>query len=194
MRIRFQADCDLNDHVLRALLRREPTLDFQSAFDAGLGGLTDIQVLAAAAADSRVLVSHDKRTMPGHFANFIRNQRSSGVLIVSQEMALVDVVEELLLIWVASDSDEWMDRIVLPAALAHYSVFRFRVPDSGADSLQARSRKQLLTCGPLLSPLTRTVRQSLDSKAAAGNVLPASAEHMEENDLAVGLMSIDSTR
>ena len=36
MRIRFQADNDLNKAIVRAVVRREPAIDFRSAQAAGL--------------------------------------------------------------------------------------------------------------------------------------------------------------
>ena len=61
MSIRFQADADLNLAIVLALTRKEPGLDFRTAFDAGFAGLRDDEVLAAAAKTDRVLVSHDRR-------------------------------------------------------------------------------------------------------------------------------------
>jgi len=53
--------------------------------------------------------------MPGHFARFITTETSAGVIIVPQAMPIVDVVESLLLIWAASEAEEWKNRIcVLP--------------------------------------------------------------------------------
>ena len=46
MRIRFQADADLNQVILLATLRREPTIDFQTAAAAGLAHRRDREVLA----------------------------------------------------------------------------------------------------------------------------------------------------
>ena len=45
MRIRFQADADLNQAILQGTIRREPTIDFQTANEAGLSGLNDPEVL-----------------------------------------------------------------------------------------------------------------------------------------------------
>jgi hypothetical protein len=38
MKVRFQADADLNEIIIRAVLRREPGIDFQSAVAARLPG------------------------------------------------------------------------------------------------------------------------------------------------------------
>lgn len=69
--IRFQADADLNQGILLATIRRLPVLDFQSATEAGLAGLIDPQVLGLSPGQGRILVTHDMRTMPHHFASFI---------------------------------------------------------------------------------------------------------------------------
>src|SRR5712692_8613534 len=104
MTVRFQADADLKHAIVNATLRREPMIDFQTAVSSGLANRDDNEVLAIAARDGRVLVSHDHRTMPTHFGEFIRNNKSPGVVIASQRLPISVVVEELLLIWFASDS------------------------------------------------------------------------------------------
>ena len=111
MKVRFQADADLNQILLKATLRREPSIDFQTARAAGLVGLGDNQVLAIAAREQRILVTHDRKTMPKHFAEFIATEASAGVIVVPQKLAVNAAVEDLILIWGASGSDEWIDRI-----------------------------------------------------------------------------------
>lgn len=110
--IRFQADADLNQGILLATIRRLPALDFQSATEAGLAGLTDPQVLALSAGQDRILVTHDMRTMPHHFASFIQGHRSPGVIVVPQSMRPAQAAEELLLTASASEVAEWVNRIV----------------------------------------------------------------------------------
>ena len=111
MTIRFQADADLNQIILLATIRREPAIDFQTAVAASLAGLNDEQVLARAANEGRLLVTHDQKTMPRHFANFTSAATSPGVLIVPQHIPVATVVENLLLIWFASEAEEWVNRI-----------------------------------------------------------------------------------
>jgi hypothetical protein len=64
----FQADNDLKRIIVDATLRREPRIDFQAAQAARLDDLDDEGVLRQAASQSRILVSHDKRTMPAALA------------------------------------------------------------------------------------------------------------------------------
>lgn len=111
MKVRFQADADFNEIIVRAALRREPGIDFQTAPAANLPGRSDPEVLAIAAAAGRVLVSHDRKSMPPHFAEFVAREVSAGLLIVSQRLSIARVVEDLVLIWTATEAEEWMNRI-----------------------------------------------------------------------------------
>lgn len=111
MTVRFQADADLNQAIVTGVLRRESKIDFQTAFAAGLEGMRDPEVLAIAAQQGRILVSHDRKTMPSEFAEFVVSHHSAGVIIVSRKVPIEVVIEELLLIWGASSSEEWVDRI-----------------------------------------------------------------------------------
>ena len=81
--ILFQADNDLKRIIVDATLRREPRIDFQTAQAARLDDLDDEAVLSLAASQSRILVSHDKRTMPNGLASFVASGGTSpGVLLV----------------------------------------------------------------------------------------------------------------
>ena len=109
--VQFQADADLNQAILTGVIRRQPNINFQTATEADLAGLRDSDVLALSARQQRILVTHDRRTMPTEFAEFIVGNQSSGVLIVSRKTALETVIEELILIWLASTAEEWINRI-----------------------------------------------------------------------------------
>jgi hypothetical protein len=115
MKIRFQADSDLNQTIVKALRRLEPSIDFQTAHAANLRGVPDPDVLAYAAKEGRVLVSHDITTIPQHFGAFIQTADSAGVLIALQEAPLMTVVEDLLLLWMVDEAEDWINRIrILP--------------------------------------------------------------------------------
>lgn len=111
MKIRFQADADFNEHIIDGIRRRNPIIDFQTADEAGIRGLPDPDVLAFAASEGRILVSHDRRTMPTHFANFVSSQHSPDVVILAQKLSISHAIEELLLMWEASETEEWVDAI-----------------------------------------------------------------------------------
>lgn len=60
---RLLADANLNAGIVTGLCRRQTEIDFRRAEDVPLKGLPDPVVLATAAEDSRVLVSHDVRSI-----------------------------------------------------------------------------------------------------------------------------------
>jgi len=59
-------DQDLDHVILRGLLLRIPKLDFVTAYQAGHGDASDPDLLTWAAERKRVVVTYDRRTMPGH--------------------------------------------------------------------------------------------------------------------------------
>jgi predicted nuclease of predicted toxin-antitoxin system len=111
MKLRFLADANFVSHIRTGLVRREPSIDFQTADSAELTGKSDAEVLQIAASDNRILVTHDRKTIPTAFAKFIQFQPSPGVLIVPLKLVWVIAIEELLLIWSASEADEWVNTI-----------------------------------------------------------------------------------
>jgi hypothetical protein len=111
--IRFLADASLHNAIVTGCLRRESAIDFLSANDATLAGVPDPEVLAFATLQNRILVTSDLRTMPRHFGDFLEvNGQCAGVFLVKQRAPLADVINELVLIWSASDADEWKNRVV----------------------------------------------------------------------------------
>jgi hypothetical protein len=86
-------------------------MDFQAGHEAGLEGLPDEQVLEIAAREGRILVSHDVSTMPVHFASFTSKQDSPGVLLIPQSLPIRIAIEELALIWGASEVEEYANLI-----------------------------------------------------------------------------------
>ena len=112
MPVRFQADADLNQIIVSADVRRVPTIDFRTAAATGLAHLKDPEVLALAARDGRILVTHDQTTMPRHFKEFVRSSQSSGLIVVPQHVAIQLAADDLILIWTATQPVEWTNRIV----------------------------------------------------------------------------------
>lgn len=111
MRPRFQADADFNQKVVLGLRRRHPAIDFQDAHAGGVIGIPDPEVLHKAAVAARILVSHDRKTMPRHFARFLKNYSSPGLIIVAQDSDIGTIIEDLLIVWAASEADEWRDNV-----------------------------------------------------------------------------------
>lgn len=111
-RPRFLADNDLNDHIVDGVLRREPTIEFVRAREVGLTQGRDPDILDHAARHGYIVVSHDVNTMPGHARERIASgEHCNGLLMVHQWQPVGSVIDSLVLIWSASEAEEWRDVI-----------------------------------------------------------------------------------
>lgn len=111
--VRFVTD----EHIARTLivgLRREfEEIDIVRVQDVGSRTMDDPTILAWAAEQGRVLITHDSRTMPD-FAHHRVAELSPmpAVLVVPTTMPIGVAIEELSAIASASESDEWANRVV----------------------------------------------------------------------------------
>ena len=49
--------------------------------------------------------------MPGHFRRFAADATSPGVILLREGVPISTAVDELVLIWSASEADEWINRL-----------------------------------------------------------------------------------
>ena len=111
--IRFAADEDFDNDILRALHRRETAIDIVRVQDAGLSGCDDRTVLAWAADTSRVLLTHDVSTMIDHALDRVRLvQPMPGIIAVPQRAAIRIVLDDLVLVATCSDPQELAGQIL----------------------------------------------------------------------------------
>ena len=73
--------------------------------------MPDPDVLHKAADLGRILVSHDRKTMPAHFARFLDSRPSPVLITVPQDLDIGLGIEDLPIIWAASDAEEWTDKV-----------------------------------------------------------------------------------
>jgi len=99
LRVRFQADDDIDPDIVRGLRFREPFVDFREAAGTIPDGTPDPAVLRMAAIAGRVLLSGDVTTMPGHFARFIAEEDSPGIILVPSGRSIAEVIDGLREIW-----------------------------------------------------------------------------------------------
>ena len=112
MRPRFQADNDLDQRIVVATLRLDPSIDFRTAPAAGLHNMPDDEVLAYASREGRVLASHDRKIMPEHFGRLLASgQTSPGLIIVSAKLPVGRAAEWLHLLWEATSAEEYVNSI-----------------------------------------------------------------------------------
>ena len=106
-------DENFNNDVLRGLYRRSPRVDALRVQDAGLQRAEDPAVLAWAATQGRVLVSHDVSTLTAHaYARVRAGQPMPGLVEASPDVPLATAIEDLLLIAECSLPGEWEGRVI----------------------------------------------------------------------------------
>jgi hypothetical protein len=112
VRLRFLADEDFDNDIVRGFLRRLPTLDVVRAQDVGLSGQPGPVVLAWAAQEDRVILTHDVSTMTAHaYARIADGLPMSGVFAVSQSLAVSRALDDLLLLAECSLAGEWAGQV-----------------------------------------------------------------------------------
>ncbi len=109
MKVRFLADANFNQKIVKGLLIREPAIDFELPQAAIPDRTPDPKVLDLAKALGRVLVSHDVSTMPVWFQQCVEQRRCAGLILVPERLPIRDAIEELLMIWHASEAEEWIN-------------------------------------------------------------------------------------
>ena len=58
-------------------------------------------------------VTRNRRSMPTHFAEFLEaGGHVPGILMVGEDFSVARLSEDLILIWGASEAEEWRDRLV----------------------------------------------------------------------------------
>ena len=111
-RLRFLADEDFDNDIVRGLLRRLPILDVVRAQDVSLSGQPDPVVLAWAAQEDRVILTHDVSTMTAHaYTHIADGLPTAGVFAVSQALSISRVLDDLLLLAECSLAGEWTGQV-----------------------------------------------------------------------------------
>ena len=108
----FLADENLNNDIVRGVLRRKPDLDILRVQDIGLSGVDDPAILEWAAQANRVLLTHDVTTITKYAYDRVRlGQAMPGVFEISRSIATNVVIEDILLLAEYSLEGEWEGQI-----------------------------------------------------------------------------------
>lgn len=97
--IRLLADENLDNTIIRALLRRNPDIDVVRVQDIGLSGEDDPAVLKWAAAEGRILLTHDVATITRYaYDRLAKNLSMPGVIEIHTDTSIGRVIEDLFMI------------------------------------------------------------------------------------------------
>src|SRR5436305_6772834 len=110
--LRVLIDQDIDHDILRGLMRRIPHLNAVTAFEIGMSEATDPELLTWAAREGRVIVTHDRTTMPTHATDLIAEGKNiAGLFVVLRILPLHQVIEDLEMMIACSEKDEWVNVI-----------------------------------------------------------------------------------
>ena len=111
-RPRFLFDEHVDHNLARALRKKHDEMDILCVGDSNgpPKSTPDEELLKFVEAERRILVTLDKKTMPGHLERHFRlGGHTWGVLILRSGFSVGDYAAELSLVWQASEADEWFD-------------------------------------------------------------------------------------
>jgi hypothetical protein len=105
--MRFLADENFNNDILRGLLTHNPNIDVIRVQDTEVYKAPDPVLLAWAAENKRILLTHDIQTIPHHaYERVVAGLSMPGVIEVRQTLAIGDALDDLtLLILASTDAD-----------------------------------------------------------------------------------------
>lgn len=107
------SDENFNGDIVRGLLLRQPNLDLLRVQDVGLREVDDPGILAWAASNERILLTHDRATMPDFaYERLVRGEPMAGLFVVNDRMLIRQAIDELLLLVNCSEQAEWQSIVL----------------------------------------------------------------------------------
>lgn len=113
--IRYLLDENVSPIFRIELLKREPEIVVWKVGDllAPPRGTLDPDILDWCEGNSFILITNNRKSMPGHVKEHLnRNKHFPGIIELNPNIPMGESIEELLLIWNASDINEYEDRLI----------------------------------------------------------------------------------
>lgn len=112
--LRLASDADVHGEIIRGLRRRRPEIDLVRAQDALPEGAPDVEVLAWAAAQDRILITNDRNTMVGFaYERAAAGGPVPGVIATTNAQSIGSAIDDLLLIAEYMPGEEIRDQVVV---------------------------------------------------------------------------------
>ncbi len=106
------SDENFKGEMLRGLLRRMPGVDIVRIQDVGLSGSDDPTILGWVAAEDRILLTHDRETMPNFVYDRVRiGLPMPGIFLVDDAMPTGQAIDEVLLAIQCYSKEECKDLV-----------------------------------------------------------------------------------
>ena len=111
--LRLLADENFNNDIVRGLLLRQPDLDIVRVQDVGFAGAEDPDLLAWAAENNRIVLTHDRASMSDYaYERVAAGEPMAGVFILNDRFPVGRAIEEILLMVACTEQSEWSGRAV----------------------------------------------------------------------------------
>lgn len=110
--IRLLADENFNGRIVRGLKRLMPSADLVRVQDTEMAGAQDPDVLMWAAQQQRVLLTHDRKTIPKFAAELTKQGMVlGGVFIAADDAPVGRIIDDLILILECSQDKEYENQV-----------------------------------------------------------------------------------
>jgi hypothetical protein len=112
--LRLASDADVHGDILRGLRRRWPEIDLLRVQDALPEGTADPEVLAWAAAESRILITNDRNTMVGFaWQRVAAGAEVPGLIVTTNEQSIGSAIDDIVAIAEYMAEEEIRDQVVV---------------------------------------------------------------------------------
>lgn len=111
--LRLVTEANFNGRVYKGVLRRIPDLDIVRVEDVGLRTAVDPDILAWAASEDRILLTHDRDTIPGFaYERVNAGLPMPGVFVIrNRQKQIGQMIEDILIPVYCSEQHEWRDQV-----------------------------------------------------------------------------------
>ena len=110
--IRFLADENFSGNIVRGVLRQLPNADIVRVQDVGLSGVDDPDVLAWAAREGRILLTHDVATITKFAYDRVRSGLAMpGVIEIEATVGVGRAIDEIVVAAEYADAAEFNNQV-----------------------------------------------------------------------------------
>src|SRR5688572_20656499 len=110
--LRLLTDEDFNGNVVAGVRQHYPGIELVRSQEVGLSGRMDPEVLDWAAANGKILLTNDKRTMIRFAMRRVAQGLSMpGVFLMRRRTSIRDAIEAVAMVALVSDHPEWDKRV-----------------------------------------------------------------------------------
>lgn len=111
--MRFLADENIDNRILRGIKREDETVDIIRVQDTELFQMDDPTILEWAAKEGRILLTHDVNTIPKYAYDRINeNKPMPGIIAIHLDVPIGEIIADFLMILGASEAEEYEGQVV----------------------------------------------------------------------------------